>query len=71
MVFNKIFWDTLEIDKYLEEASPELSKEIEIILKEIKSYNTKPETSYLEELIPKLIKIEQVLSEFENLKGIS
>jgi len=71
MVFNEIFNNTLEIDKYLEEISPDSSDEIESLLKEIKNYNTSLETSYLEGLIPKLIRIEQILSDLENLERVS
>ena len=62
MVFNEIFKNTLEIDKYLEDKSPDSSDEIGILLKEIENFSTSTETGYLEGLIPKLIRIEQILS---------
>ena len=71
MILNKIFKNTLEIDKYLEEISPDSSEEIESLLKEIENFTTSTETAYLEGLIPKLIRIEQILSDLENLKGVS
>ena len=71
MVLNEIFKNTLEIDKYLEEVSPDSSDEIQSLLKEIENFSTSTETAYLEGLIPKLIRIEQILGDLENLKGIS
>jgi len=71
MVFNELFKNTLEIDKYLEEISPDSSNEIESLLTEIENFSTNTETAYLEGLIPKLIRIEQILSDLENLKGAS
>ena len=68
-VFNEIFRNSLEIDKYLEEVSPSLSEEINPLLEEIENYSKKKESAYLEGLIPKLIKLEQILSDFENLTG--
>ena len=69
MIFIEIFKNTLEIDKYLEETSPDLSEEIELLLKEIENYGTKTDPAYLEGLIPKLIKIEQILGNVEYLAG--
>tara|TARA_Y100000739_G_C20165088_1_gene265125 strand:- start:141 stop:356 length:216 start_codon:yes stop_codon:yes gene_type:complete len=71
MVFNEMFKNTLEIDKYLEEISLDSSDEIESLLKEIENFNTSTEATYLEGLIPKLIRIEEILSDLENLKGVS
>ena len=71
MVFNELFKNTLEVDKYLEEISPDSSDEIESLLTEIENFSPSTETSYLEGLIPKLIKIEQILSDLENLKEAS
>ena len=68
-IFNELLRNTLEVDKYLEETSPGLSAEVESLLTGIENYSTRTETAYLEGLIPELIKVEQVLSNFENRKG--
>ena len=70
MIFNEIFKNTLEIDRYLEETSPDLSEQIVPLLKEIEKYSTSKKNASLEALIPKLIKIEGILGNFENRTGI-
>ena len=68
MIFNEIFKNTLEIDKYLEEISPDLTRQIVPLLKEVENHSTKTNDGYLEALIPKLIKIEGLLGNFETLR---
>ena len=68
MIFIEIFKNTLEIDKYLEEISPDLSRQIVPLLREVENHSTNTNDGYLEALIPKLIKIEGILGNFETLR---